>query len=201
MDQASSGKIYIHGLVFQGAADQPAVIERVEPGSPAAEQGLTPGQQVVAVNGTRVKTVDEADRALLRTFGAGTSVSIQVAGETQAKTWRLSGEAPRSLPVHPTQLYSLIDALLLFFFLLAYEPFKRRDGELAALVLTIHPVSRFLLEIIRVDEGAVFNTGMSISQNISIAIFVGGILLWTYLLRRRPRGTAWGVPLIAGRLA
>jgi phosphatidylglycerol:prolipoprotein diacylglycerol transferase len=201
MDQAYNGKIYIHGLVFKGAADKPAVIERVEPGSPAAEQGLKAGQQVVAVNGTRVKTVDDADRALLRTFGAGTNVSIQVAGDAPAKTWRLSGEPPRSLPVHPTQLYSLIDALLLFFFLLAYEPFQRRDGELVALVLTIHPVSRFLLEIVRVDEGAVFNTGMSISQNISIAIFVGGILLWTYLLRRRPRGSAWGVPVVAGRLA
>ncbi len=85
----------------------------------------------------------------------------------------------------------LVDALLLCFLLLAYEPYKRRDGELTALVLTLHPISRFLLEIIRVDESAVFGTGMSISQNISIGIFVGGVALWIYLLWQRPRKIAW----------
>ena len=38
---------------------------------------------------------------------------------------------------------------------LAYEPYKRRDGALTALVLTVHPISRYLLEVIRVDEAAV----------------------------------------------
>jgi prolipoprotein diacylglyceryltransferase len=75
--------------------------------------------------------------------------------------------------------------------LLAYEPYKKHQGELTALVLTIHPLSRFLLEIIRVDEASVFNTGMSISQNISIAIFLGGIALWAYLLLRRPQEPSW----------
>jgi phosphatidylglycerol:prolipoprotein diacylglycerol transferase len=74
--------------------------------------------------------------------------------------------------------------------LLVYEPYRRRDGELTALVLTLHPISRFLLEIIRVDESPVFNTGMSISQNISLAIFAGGIGLWLYL-STRPLGCAW----------
>ncbi len=99
--------------------------------------------------------------------------------------------------MHPTQLYSLIDGLLLLFFLWAFEPYKRRDGELTALVLTIHPIMRFLLEIIRTDELPVFNTGLSISQNISIGIFIAGIGLWIYLLRRplriewpRSRGAA-----------
>ncbi len=98
---------------------------------------------------------------------------IAVAGEPGIKRWTIAGPPPRSPPVHPAQLYSLIDALLLCFLLLAYEPYKRRDGELTALVLTLHPISRFLLEIIRVDESAVFGTGMSISQNISIAHLYG----------------------------
>jgi hypothetical protein len=42
----------------------------------------------------------------------------------------------------------------------------------------------------------VFQTGMSISQNISIAIFIGGVLLWAYLLSRRPAAMVW-----PGRLA
>ena len=90
-------------------------------------------------------------------------------------------------------------ALLLCGFLLAYEPYKRRDGELTALVLTIHPISRFLLEIIRIDESAVFNTGMSISQNISIAIFAGGVCLWLYLFLRPSAACFWpGRVAVAG---
>ena len=201
-DQAQRGELYVHGLIFQGASRDPAVIGRVEPNSPAAEHGLRAGQQVVAINGLRVRTVDEAQWELLRIFGGGTSIEIQVAGDTPAQSWTLAGPRPRSLPVHPAQVYSLVDALLLCLFLLAYEPYKRRDGELTALVLTIHPVSRFLLEIIRTDEGAVFNTGMSISQNISIAIFAGGICLWIYLLLvRRAGGLAWPGRLAAEHLA
>ena len=100
--------------------------------------------------------------------------------------------------MHPTQLYSLFDGLLLCAFLLVFEPYKRLDGELTALVLTIHPISRFLLEIIRDDEMAVFNTGMKISQNISIAILVGGLLLWAYLWARRPRSIPWPAEMARG---
>jgi phosphatidylglycerol:prolipoprotein diacylglycerol transferase len=76
----------------------------------------------------------------------------------------------------------------------AYFPFRRRDGEVIALLLTIHPITRFLLEIIRTDEPAVFGTGLSISQNISVLLLATGIGLWWYL-SRQPRGVVW--PLIA----
>ena len=93
----------------------------------------------------------------------------------------------QSLPVHPAQLYSAIDAGLLGWLLWAWYPFRRRDGELIALLLTIHPITRFMLEIIRTDEPAVFGTGMSISQNISVALLACGVGIWWYL-SRQPRG-------------
>jgi phosphatidylglycerol:prolipoprotein diacylglycerol transferase len=189
-DQAQRGELYLHGLLFHGAPREPAVIDRVEPGSAAEEHGLRAGQRVVMIDKVRTGTVEDAQWELLKLHGAGKELSIQVAGASTPVHWTLSQTRPRSRPVHPAQLYSLIDALLLCLFLLAYEPFKRRDGELTALVLVIHPISRFLLEIIRVDESAVFNTGMSISQNISIAIFAGGVMLWIYLFTRPP-GLAW----------
>ena len=71
-----------------------------------------------------------------------------------------------------------------------YYPFRRRDGEVIALLLTIHPISRFLLEIIRTDEPAVWGTGLSISQNISLLILVLAAGLWFYILRQ-PRRLAW----------
>ena len=190
-DQVEHGQLFVHGLIFAGSGSDPAVIAKVEQDSPAAREGLKPGDEVTAINGAAVDSVEAAQMELLRTFGTGQKLSVAVAGERQPKTWTLSDAIPRSRSVHPAQLYSLIDGLLLCFFLLAYEPYRRRDGELTALVLTIHPILRFLLEIIRVDESPVFHTGLSISQNISIAIFAAGIGLWIYLLRRRPLGCQW----------
>jgi phosphatidylglycerol:prolipoprotein diacylglycerol transferase len=92
----------------------------------------------------------------------------------------------RSLPVHPAQLYSAIDAALLGWLLWSYYPWRRRDGEVTALMLTLHPISRFLLEIIRIDESAVFGTGLSISQNFSIAFLVLTLVGWALLLRQPP---------------
>jgi phosphatidylglycerol:prolipoprotein diacylglycerol transferase len=198
VDQARQGQLFVHGLLFRGAGSDPAVIDRVEPGSQAARAGLKAGDRVTAINGAPAESVKTAQFELFNTFGAGKQLSIQVAGDAKARSWSIEGLPPLSRPVHPTQLYSLIDGLVLCFFLLAYEPYRRRDGELTALVLTIHPVSRFLLEVIRVDESPVFHTGMSISQNISIAIFVAGVGLWIYLLRR-PLGCCWPArPAVAG---
>ena len=81
--------------------------------------------------------------------------------------------------------------------LLAYYPFRRKDGEVTALTLTLHPISRFLLEIIRTDEGPVFGTPFSISQNISLLVLAGGICLWIYLWRQ-PRGTVWPAEAAVG---
>ena len=100
------------------------------------------------------------------------------------------GAPQSSLPVHPAQLYSAVDALLLCLFLLAYYPYRRRDGEVFALMVTIHPIARFLQEIIRTDESAVFGTGLSISQNISLLMLVGAAGLWLYLTRL-PRRVVW----------
>ena len=92
-------------------------------------------------------------------------------------------------PIHPTQLYSAVDGLILCLFLLAYYPYRRRDGEVIALLLSIYPITRFLIEMIRDDEGAVAGTGLTISQNLSL-ICLGIVgLLWLYILSQ-PRGTA-----------
>jgi phosphatidylglycerol:prolipoprotein diacylglycerol transferase len=189
-DQAVTQQLYLHGLRFQGSGGDPAVIAAVEAGSPAAKTGLKAGDRLAAVNGAKVDSVETAQFALLSLYRQGESLRIDVAGERDPKRWTIATALPPSKPMHPAQLYSFIDGALLCFFLLAYEPYKRRDGELTAWVLTIHPVARFLLEIVRVDESPVFHTGLSISQNISIALFVAGIGLWIYLLRR-PVGLQW----------
>ncbi len=100
----------------------------------------------------------------------------------KAKLGQIPRGAPWSLPVHPTQLYSAVDALVLMTLLLAYYPLRRRDGEVMALLMVVYPITRFLIEYLRNDEAAFF-AGLTISQNISVLLFLAGLAYWFRLSR------------------
>jgi phosphatidylglycerol:prolipoprotein diacylglycerol transferase len=113
-----------------------------------------------------------------------------VAFPANSPAWReqfaqglIPGGAAWSLPVHPTQLYSTIDGLVLLLLLSAYYPVRRRDGGVMALLMVAYPVSRFLIEYLRNDE-RVFLFGLTISQNISVLLFAAGLAFWYGLARR-----------------
>jgi phosphatidylglycerol:prolipoprotein diacylglycerol transferase len=91
--------------------------------------------------------------------------------------------AETSLPLHPTQLYSTIDGLILMTLLLAYFPIRKRDGQVVGLLMLTYPISRFLVEHLRNDEG-IYRAGMTISQFISVGIFAFGMIFWIYLSTR-----------------
>ena len=101
---------------------------------------------------------------------------------------------PRSLPIHPAQVYAAIDAALLALLAVAFTPLARRDGAVFALVLTLHPVSRFLLEMIRVDEPPALGTPFSISQLVSLVLLAMAGGLWWWLAGRPPRRPWDGTP-------
>jgi phosphatidylglycerol:prolipoprotein diacylglycerol transferase len=174
----------LHGI-YVGAdpKGRPMVLEILERDGPAARAGLQAGDLIRAINNRRVSTLAQATEVLAQ---AETQLTVQtVDGRTLA--WSIP-EMPRySLRVQPTQIYSAINAAFLFLFLFAYFPFRRRDGEVMALLLTIYPVTRFLLETIRTDEGAIFGTGMTISQNVSLLLVVTSVALWFYVLRQPAR--------------
>jgi phosphatidylglycerol:prolipoprotein diacylglycerol transferase len=194
----------LHGLVLAADRDAPPRIESVQAESPAERAGVRAGQVLREISGENphrqagqpqyvgraVGTVAEAQAALLDLYGDGTTIHLKMADGGRV-TWMLAGPPPRSRPVHPTQVYAAIDAGLLCLFLLAYAPFRRRDGEVIAWLLTLHPVSRFLLEEIRIDEAGVLGTPLSISQVLSIGLLALAIALWARLLRR-PRGVTMG---------
>lgn len=94
----------------------------------------------------------------------------------------IDAAARRSLPVHPTQLYSAIDGLLLCGMLLAYYPLRKRRGEVFAMLLVAYPLSRFLIEQLRGDEG-IFAAGMTVSQVMSVGLLAIGLGLWAFLPR------------------
>ena len=189
--QVEQGQTFLHGLKIVGNPGDPPVITEVQPGSPARKQGLKAFQRIVSINRLPTRTIDEAQHALLQLNRVGTQISILTAGGAAVRQWSIVGPLPRSEPVQPTQPFSSINGLLVCLFLLAYDPFRRRDGELFALGMTIYPITRFLLEMVRTDERPVFGTGMTISQNGSLLVLIGAIALWFYILRRPP-GRAFG---------
>jgi phosphatidylglycerol:prolipoprotein diacylglycerol transferase len=196
--QTEQGKISLYGIRFSGGFDDPPIIGEVEPGSLAESAGLAAGDRIEhlvahdprsdSLREFKISNVVDVQRALLSFSAEGTELSFRVSrssgGAPQTVRWTVPAVLPRSLPVHPAQIYSAIDCFLLLFFLLAYEPFQRRSGEVLALFLTIHPATRFLLEVIRTDEASMFGTGLSISQLISVVALAGAAILWAFVLRQ-----------------
>jgi phosphatidylglycerol:prolipoprotein diacylglycerol transferase len=170
---------WLYGLRL-AADDQGVVIQRAEPGRAAAAAGVQPGKHVAAIGGTKVAALRDAFK-LLSLAGEKFLLTTQEGNAhlIAAEVW-----PGRSLPVHPTQLYAALDAALLAAFLWFYYPFRRRDGEVFALLVTLHPISRFLLEIIRDDEPGLLGSPLTIAQWTSTAVFLAAIGLWWYLARQ-----------------
>jgi len=189
-EQVASGRMAGIKLIESSDQDHRPVLGMVDADSVAASSGLLVGMKIVRINGTPIDNVEQASQALLIAFSENRALRV----ENQAGAFfelPAASPLPRSLPVHPTQVYSAVHAALLSWVLWSFYPFRRRDGEVTALMLTIYPISRFLLEIIRIDESAVFGTGLSISQNISIVLFAAAIALWVYLRRQEPHRAAF----------
>jgi len=73
-----------------------------------------------------------------------------------------------------------------------------------ALVLTLHPISRLLLEEIRVDEPPALGTPLTISQLLSLALLALAAALWWWISRqpvRQPDGRTAGPGTLPGRAA
>lgn len=179
--QVQTGRLY--GFELAGGVNDPPRVSYVVPRSDAARGGVHKGDLLVSIDGQKVATVGEARRLLVQSYDRPPTLVLRHSSGKRI-TWRLPEAPERSLRVHPVQLYSAVDALLLTLFLLAWDPYRRRQGELLAWTLTLHPISRYLQEVIRVDEASMFGTGLSISQLISIGLLFAGIGLWGYLLRQ-----------------
>lgn len=93
---------------------------------------------------------------------------------------RFSDLPDRSLPVHPTQIYSCINALFLCGLLWCYWHYRKSDGEVFAVMLILYPVGRFLIEVIRNDESGQFGTEFTISQWVSVITIAIGFAMFAY---------------------
>ncbi len=96
-----------------------------------------------------------------------------------------------SRAVYPSQLISAVDAALLAAVLWFYFPLKKYHGRVLALMLGLHGVSRFLLEVIRDDGTGALGTSMTIGQLFSLAGIVLGTVLF-FAAGKLQRARFWG---------
>ena len=85
-------------------------------------------------------------------------------------------DAAASLPLHPTQLYSSLNAFLLTALLLAYFFTPHRPGRVFALMLLLIGASRFTLETLRTEPTVA--GAFSFSMIGSVVLFGIGAVLW-----------------------
>lgn len=90
-------------------------------------------------------------------------------------------------PVHPTQIYSSINAFVICCILLVVARFVKRDGVVAGLTLALYPINRFCLELLRVDEESFLGAGLTVSQCVSLVVVLFGIGLLVWSASRPPR--------------
>src|SRR5438552_13768516 len=165
-----------------------AKVGAVEPGSPAAGVGLLTGDLIVKIRDfpqkgqeEKLNTYNDFDNAISRspseTRGKNSLALTVKRGDTEVD---LPAFQPRTIGLHPTQLYESISMLLLFLLLLAYQPFRKHAGELMALLLVCYGLHRSLNELLRDDARPV-----GFEKYISLILIAAGLVLW-FWLRRLP---------------
>jgi prolipoprotein diacylglyceryltransferase len=113
--------------------------------------------------------VNDAFTDLIRSWPRGDqSLTLEVDRDGQKLT--IGPFTPRTIGLHPTQVYETISMLLLMVLLLAFYPFRRHDGQVITLFLVGYAVHRFLNEALRNDTEIVGipQLHMTLSQNISV---------------------------------
>lgn len=91
--------------------------------------------------------------------------------------------APKGIPLHPTQIYSVVTNLVIFGVLIIWKKRQKFSGELFLLFMLLYALTRSLVEIFRDDPRGVYLAGIiSTSQIISIA--VAGLAATLYIKKK-----------------
>ncbi len=167
-----------------GSKRLPSLIDSVEPGSSADQAGVKAGDELRGIRSLLVEPDKQTSPI------APPSMFIEL--ELDNATRRVYPEMmpPKSLPVHPSQIYSAIDALLLCILMWVFQPIPVRDGVAFFSGVIVHATSRFCLELIRSDESGQLGTQLTIAQLISIALATTSIIGLIYIARK-PAGRFW----------
>ncbi len=78
------------------------------------------------------------------------------------------------VPVHPTQLYEIAMASIIFLVLWKLRVHRHRPGWLFWICLTLLSVERFLVEFVRVKDDRFFGP-LTVAQGIAVILVLGGL--------------------------
>jgi phosphatidylglycerol---prolipoprotein diacylglyceryl transferase len=173
---------FMNGCCWGGQCQLPWAVQ-FPYGSPPYEQQFD--EHKLKVDDTLVVT-RVFDRATLETREL-TKPRLLDKSEMTTPQVRAKASAAWSNPVHPTQIYSTITALLIAATCVAYFTLAPAAGRVFALMLVLEGAGRFTIENLRV-EPAVLNVGpfaWSMSMAIGVGLVVTGTVL-LLLLRSRP---------------
>lgn len=178
--QLATGLLY--GFTLRSDADQRPVVASVEPGGKAEQAGLRAGRHITRINGLPVSTLADAQRILVE-GPSGLQLSLV---EAEPLAWLVGPLPERTRPIHPTQIYSSINAALICLVGWFAFPFRRRQGDVLIGVFAMYAPTRFLLEAIRDDEGGQWGTSLTISQLVCLLVLTICLIAW-FLPRPRVR--------------
>lgn len=104
-------------------------------------------------------------------------------GKTCELPWAVTFSDPQSLaplgmPLHPSQLYEVINNLVIFCVLWLLRRRKTFEGQVFWIYLLMYGITRTVLEIFRGDpRGLFFDGNLSVSQIIGIALAVFAMVM------------------------
>ena len=87
-----------------------------------------------------------------------------------------NGSPPTLVKVHPTQIYEIIMAVVIFAFLWRIRKTPRPDGWLTGVTFVLLGVERMLIEVIRTTTPS-FIPGLTVAQLMSLALIAIGVVL------------------------
>lgn len=182
VQQLESGRLLGIETIEQSA---PGTIRAVVPDSLAATQlDAKPGESLDGIGVDLLLPAENEDPAQTPQVAARVSID----GRKQSLSPVVLPKY--SLPVHPSQIYASINALLLCMLVWSIQPWPSRDGVAFCVAVGLYSISRFLLELIRSDESGQFGTSLTIAQWISL-VGVATMSIFIVILMRTPPGRAW----------
>jgi len=152
-------------------------VTEVSAESPAAAAGIEAGEKL-----QEIRFVEPPAGASAATAKENVRQAVMAIVDGRPIRWTPAQLPDRALPVYPAQLLSSLGSLALCLGLCGLSLMLTREGAVMMIGFAGYAVLRFVLELIRVDEGGQFGTALTISQWVSIVVFIGSMvgLIWVY---------------------
>jgi phosphatidylglycerol:prolipoprotein diacylglycerol transferase len=164
-------------------------IGTVDPSSAAYAAGLRDGDVIIALDGQEIGSAKDLDYlGNFQKWPRGKKdLTLKVRDSTNEE--KSLTFQPRTIGLHPTQLYETVSMVLVMLLLLAYTPFKTRDGQVMVLMMLTYAVHRYINEMLRNDS----RPG-PFEWKASVLLFGAGLVmalwLWTRPAQYKP---TWSV--------